>query len=130
MQFERLYKLLSSETDEDIILALKIIESKITLEHAIAAVCLIRRKVKTHNVPGAKDQYHKTLERCGQILAHENGKTFSPTSASPTEVFNYCMTYMRSKEDAEYALEWYQNYVNELYVSAIKLKLRSNYKTG
>lgn len=119
MQLEQLHKLFSTGTSEDLILALKIIENKITIEHAIAAACLIRTKTTINNNP---DAVKNTLLYLQNLLSDNNEK-LDVIKASPSTFFSYALRHMRSEEDIEYAYEWYKDYINQMYISAVVLKL-------
>ena len=127
MQFEQLNKLLSTGSTEDATLALKIIETKITIEYAIAAACLIRKS----KVPEeCREQEKDTLNKISTILVENNGMILDVHQGSAQAFFNYSLSHMRSIEDATIAFEMYQSYIKDVYESAVRLKLRGNYKTG
>jgi hypothetical protein len=120
LQFKQLNKLLSTNSSEDAILALKIIESKITIKHALAAACLIRRS----NIPeSCQETTDQVLLHIHNILAIENGKILEVRIGSAKAYFNYALSCMRSKEDAEYTYDWYKDHINDIYLSAVALKL-------
>lgn len=127
MQFEQLNKLLSTGSIEDAVLALKIIETKITIEYAIAAACLIRQ---AHVPKECREQEKSTLTLIHNLLAKENKKVLNVTTASPKAFFEYALSYMRSKEDAEMTYQNYVAFIELTFQSAVHLKLRENYKTG